>query len=334
MLFQRGILMRTGRIVVLSLLISVSFLLTTFLYVKNTQNNFHYEMFFDSEDIFSVSGNFINCAEDSLDICVYSISSDYILELLKDALKRGVSLRIITDDSNLKFVEQLMVYGAKIYSDDENGLMHCKYMISDGKNLWAGSANLTDTGLHANNNDILITDDPRTVNVFKSHFDNLTSNDDIFVHNGGTGIGEVYFTLFDDVFSNIIHHLSFAKKSVKIGIYAFSDYRIAHYLKILSSYGVEIKIIADKEWNSIGSYSVVRDLSDFSFSVLDNNSEGKMHEKFMIIDDKKVLFGSYNFTLSANDKNYEFVIISEKEEIVRGFMNHFESLMEDIENAE
>lgn len=55
-----------------------------------------------------------------------------------------------------------------------------------------------------------------------------------------------------------------------------------------------------------------------------------MHHKFAVIDadesTRKVLFGSLNFSMQALLKNYENVIITNDEQILRGLNEEFEYL--------
>jgi phosphatidylserine/phosphatidylglycerophosphate/cardiolipin synthase-like enzyme len=58
--------------------------------------------------------------------------------------------------------------------------------------------------------------------------------------------------------------------------------------------------------------------------VLRDGNEGQMHHKVMIIDENTVIFGSYNFTNSAETKNDENLIVIYNEEIAVQFMAEFE----------
>ena len=60
-----------------------------------------------------------------------------------------------------------------------------------------------------------------------------------------------------------------------------------------------------------------------------------MHNKIVIVDDKKVITGSYNFTNDAENKNYENVIISDIPEFVADYVKEFDKLwaMSTVNNA-
>jgi len=55
-----------------------------------------------------------------------------------------------------------------------------------------------------------------------------------------------------------------------------------------------------------------------------DGNEGLMHHKVFIIDEKTVIFGSYNFSQSAEERNDENVIIVYNEAIAQQFMQEFQ----------
>jgi phosphatidylserine/phosphatidylglycerophosphate/cardiolipin synthase-like enzyme len=57
--------------------------------------------------------------------------------------------------------------------------------------------------------------------------------------------------------------------------------------------------------------------------VLRDGNEGQMHHKVMIIDERIVVLGSYNFTNSAETKNDENLIVVYNSEIATQFMSEF-----------
>ena len=51
-----------------------------------------------------------------------------------------------------------------------------------------------------------------------------------------------------------------------------------------------------------------------------------MHHKFMVVDNKSLLTGSYNWTVSAMRYNHENILITEEAGVVRSFLKEFENL--------
>ena len=51
-----------------------------------------------------------------------------------------------------------------------------------------------------------------------------------------------------------------------------------------------------------------------------------MHHKVIVIDGKKVITGSYNFSKSANKKNDENIIIIDNADIANQYLDEFKRL--------
>jgi len=59
-----------------------------------------------------------------------------------------------------------------------------------------------------------------------------------------------------------------------------------------------------------------------------------MHHKVMVIDESIVIFGSYNFTASAETKNDETLVVIYNEEIAAQFMNEFQRVYSQAQAAQ
>ena len=68
--------------------------------------------------------------------------------------------------------------------------------------------------------------------------------------------------------------------------------------------------------------------------VLRDGNEGLMHHKVMIIDESIVIFGSYNFTNSAETKNDENLIVVYNKDIAAQFMAEFQRVRAQAQSAQ
>lgn len=113
----------------------------------------------------------------SIDACVFTISDDSISEELRDAHKRGVRVRIITDDDKSmdrgSDVESFIRAGIDLRMDDSPSHMHHKFAIFDVKQLLNGSFNWTRSASRQNQENIIVTDDANLVTEFAREFDDL-----------------------------------------------------------------------------------------------------------------------------------------------------------------
>ncbi|KAI7834626.1 hypothetical protein BX661DRAFT_167861 [Kickxella alabastrina] len=135
--------------------------------------------FFPSEDSFNALINFIEAAKSTLDICVFNITDNDIARAIGDAKKRGVNVRIITDDEQLKCqgndVERMREqYGIPFKTDsDPSKFMHSKFAIIDRRAIWTGSYNWTVSARRSNNESAICTNDPNTAKAYSQEFETL-----------------------------------------------------------------------------------------------------------------------------------------------------------------
>jgi len=136
---------------------------------------------------------------------------------------------------------------------------------------------------------------------------------------------QVYFSPGEDCVNHIIDLINEAYTQLDICVFTISDDRISRALVEAMKNGVEIRIISDN-FKVEDTGSDIKDLSRVGISVKLDTSDNHMHHKFMIVDNKIVLTGSYNWTRSAALYNQENILSMDDEEVVSKFSNEFEKL--------
>lgn len=115
-------------------------------------------------------------AEQSVDICVFTITDDRIAEALLATRQRGVALRIITDNDKQhdegSDIARLRDAGISIKVDGDERHMHHKFAVVDARTLLNGSYNWT-RGATLNEENLIVTKDRRLVAGFARKFENL-----------------------------------------------------------------------------------------------------------------------------------------------------------------
>lgn len=102
---------------------------------------------------FSTLKNLIESSRESLLMTVYILKDYSVIELIENALERGVVVDIFASRDD-KSLNQKIAHIQNDYSDihvhltDET--LHSKVLISDNKRIILGSANLTHSGLYRN----------------------------------------------------------------------------------------------------------------------------------------------------------------------------------------
>ena len=116
-------------------------------------------------------------ARRTADVCVFTITDDRLADALLDAHRRGTAVRVITDDAKAEDlgsdVERLGRGGIPVRVDRSPYHMHHKFAIVDGRALLTGSYNWTRGAAAENEENLVLTEDPRLVTPFIKAFEQL-----------------------------------------------------------------------------------------------------------------------------------------------------------------
>ncbi len=114
---------------------------------------------------------------ETLDLCIFTITDKELAAQILAAHKRGVKVRIITDD------EKTIAKGSEIYFLENNGLdikidhsryhMHNKFGVIDNHVAITGSFNWTYTATKHNQENLLATSNFDIVNQYHDEFNRL-----------------------------------------------------------------------------------------------------------------------------------------------------------------
>lgn len=279
----------------------------------------------------------IGKAKVSLDVAIYSMN-DYPLErAIIEANQRGVSVRMVmeSDSMDTTTVDRLRGAGIPIRGDESLGLMHHKFIVVDGVEVWTGSANFTYDSFYQDHNNLLHIMDQVVAEEYSIEFTEMFEQG-LFGPNfrvdGPTLrvekadlVVETYFSPDDQAARQIVHLLNNARKSVYFMAYTFT---VADYSEILigkKQDGLDVQGILDELMlgSESSEYSV---LVDAGIPVFVDSGDGLMHHKVIIIDEEIVITGSYNFTANAERQNDENMLILWNKDLARFYLEEFSRL--------
>lgn len=116
-------------------------------------------------------------ARNKVEICVFTISDNRITREIIACAKRGVPIRLITDNEKLhdkgSDIEWLSNEGIPVRVDRSEAHMHHKFALIDEDTLLSGSYNWTRSAAERNEENIVITDNPTLIKRFSREFDQL-----------------------------------------------------------------------------------------------------------------------------------------------------------------
>lgn len=126
----------------------------------------------------------IRQAVSHVQICVFTISDDTITSAIIESYKRGVPVKIITDNDKMldegSDVDQLAGVGIPVRIDRTSNHMHHKFMITDNRALITGSYNWTRSAAKFNHENILLTREGGVIKSFSKEFDQLWNTLDTY----------------------------------------------------------------------------------------------------------------------------------------------------------
>lgn len=132
---------------------------------------------------------------------------------------------------------------------------------------------------------------------------------------------EVYFCPEDACSSHIIRHIDKAQNYVYVAMYSFTLDSITDALIRANNRGVDVKVVMEK--SQVGKGSEYERLKNAGIDVRLDKNPDFMHNKFAIIDGKIVATGSFNWSLHADTKNDENLLIVYSQEVARKYVKEF-----------
>jgi phosphatidylserine/phosphatidylglycerophosphate/cardiolipin synthase-like enzyme len=134
-----------------------------------------------------------------------------------------------------------------------------------------------------------------------------------------------YFGPEDNIRDVIIRELNQCERSLKICMFTISDNPIANAIMDAFKRNVKVSIITD-DGKIFDKGSDIQMLQKGGIEVKIDSYKSLMHHKFCIIDNYKVITGSYNWTRTAAEFNNENIVITDTVKIVKSFIVEFDKL--------
>jgi phosphatidylserine/phosphatidylglycerophosphate/cardiolipin synthase-like enzyme len=280
----------------------------------------------------------IEGAEHSIDLAIYNLSNENIGDALLAAARRGVTVRMVMENKNVDGVvaQGLAAGGIPIQEDDRDALMHNKFMLIDGLDVWTGSANFTYNGLSSDHNNLVHIRSSRLAENYITEFEEMFSTNrfgsDSPANTPNPQLSvdgvllESYFSPDDGVLDHLVALVNEADTSISIMAFSFTSDDLAAAVIQQARNGVSVQIVMDEQQAKSNQGGEYENLLQSGLDVrLDGNS-GQMHHKVIIIDGDTVSFGSYNFSNSAERRNDENVIIAHDPELAGAFTAEFDRI--------
>ena len=283
----------------------------------------------------------INAAKTSIHIVSFEFDLTPVAEALIKAKQRGVDVRWVTDDESGLGADEdpgrgqfamLQKAGIEVRSDDRSALMHNKFWIFDNQIAWTGSTNITESGVFEQNNNTIVIHSAEVAAIYEREFAEMwdgkfgpkspSTVDQQSVVVNGTPI-QIYFSPEDKVLDHMIPVVSSANSSIRFMAFSFTDFPLAKAMLDRASAGVDVAGVFEK----VGSDTESSELRTFFCAKVPARQDGNprfLHDKVIIVDNRFVISGSFNFSSNATENNDENVIIVDNPQIANLYTQEFQ----------
>ncbi|KAI9251864.1 hypothetical protein BDA99DRAFT_521375 [Phascolomyces articulosus] len=135
-------------------------------------------MFFPSEDSYHKFITALKSAQETLYVCIFSMTDNTTAKALAQAKRRGVDVRIITDNEQreAKGSDIIRLHedeGIPFKMDDADQFMHNKFAVIDRRMVITGSFNWSVSARYRNHENVIITNVESVVQAYHEEFEKL-----------------------------------------------------------------------------------------------------------------------------------------------------------------
>lgn len=280
----------------------------------------------------------IDAARQAVDMAVFDLDVNEIADALVRAQRRGVMVRLVLDSENLVTPEvaaaagQLQRAGARVVYDRREPFMHDKFIILDHAVTWTGSWNITVNDTFRNNNNALRFVSRALAASYTRQFEHMAAGSFGSVARVGgerLRVGalpvEVYFSPEGGAEERLLARLEAAQHSINFLAFSYTSQPIAAAMADAVRRGVRVQGVMEAK-NAAGLGAQLGTLRNGGADVLEDGNCYALHHKVIVIDERTVITGSYNFTGSAEHSNDENMIIVDDANLARAYLDEFARL--------
>ncbi len=304
-------------------------------YNKNLEINSFFSPF-DNLDL--VVLEVLDTAQSEVIIAQYNIRRESILKKLVELANRGVSIRVVVDQRNAAkdyntgddFLEENGIEILRTKPSGRYALMHLKSTVIDNKIVMTGSYNWSSTATLANNENMVVINNEDVATKYRNQIIEILDGGEIIEGGKIDNIFEVHYSPEEKLYKTINLELSKAKKSIDIAMFTFTRTDIAKKLKEATERGVKVRVIMEKKQFN---YSMVDEFFKKYPDILLVEAANKvtpysaMHNKYAIIDNRKVITGASNWTSNGTKESQEDILIINNRETAIKYTQNFNDLL-------
>lgn len=262
----------------------------------------------------------IDESKTSISMAVFEFDIDEVAQALIRAEKRGVSVRVVYDNEYSDpdpQIGELKSAGISTVPDNRGALMHNKFFVFDEACVWTGSFNISNNASRKNNENAIYFCSPEAAKNYSVEFEEMFAGEfgitspsntphPSFVINGFTV--ENCFASEDGCMKKVIEAVEKANSTVHFMAFSFTDDDLANTMIRDANRGVEVEGIFESRGANT-EYSECNTLLEKGYDIRLDGNPYTFHHKVIIVDGQFVIFGSFNYSASADKDNDENLLI-------------------------
>ncbi|MDA0770847.1 MAG: hypothetical protein BZY79_03120 [SAR202 cluster bacterium Casp-Chloro-G4] len=295
------------------------------------------------DDLEKVIVDFISKATRRLDIAVQELDSRPIADAIIAARQRKVTVRLVLEgdylsstrrrsdpyvaggphEPNREIHAAMLRTAINVKSDYNPHIFHQKFIVRDNETVLTGSTNFTQTGVSSNLNNVVIIQDTDIAKIYgrefreimQGHFGNLNEGHDAKPpEKTVSGIPlKVLFAPDHAPEMEIMKQMLKAKNRIDFAVFTFAESSgIDDAMLSVAAGGIKIRgaldgLSSNSKWAA--THGLAGKANIELFNVRKQTTVNKLHHKLMVIDERVVIVGSFNYTGQANRLNDENIIV-------------------------
>ena len=132
----------------------------------------------------------------------------------------------------------------------------------------------------------------------------------------------------------ILRFIAKARCSIRVAAYAFSSPRIVDALAAAARRGLDVRLVVDFKHNvaednkGIGHRALATMVGAHA-AARTNDRYRLLHDKFIVIDNRHVQTGSYNYAQSANSNSENVIVSWDNPPLAARYLKHWQSRFDD-----
>ena len=138
---------------------------------------------------------------------------------------------------------------------------------------------------------------------------------------------ELYFSPKGGAEAAIVQAINQARRELCVLAYSFTSLPINAALEAAYQRKLRVIVILDRSQLAARG-SKLRNLQEAGLPVFIDSTHAIAHNKVMIIDKRRIITGSFNFTRAAEERNAENLLIMDNKALSKRYMQDFERHLE------